>query len=117
MDKNVVYDLQKRIALFEDMKAYQELYNLFFPALHRFACAFVRSNEAAEEIVSDVFIKIWQVRAKLMEINSLKEYIYVITKNFSLNYISRNYKNKTVSLDDIEFEPIVTLKNPEELFI
>jgi RNA polymerase sigma-70 factor (ECF subfamily) len=112
-----IQELQNRVALFEDMKAYRELYNLFFTSLHRFSYGFVKSNETAEEIVSDVFIKIWQMRGRLNEINNLKEYAYIITKNFSLNYLTKNYKNKTVSLDKIEFESVVEIKTPEDVYI
>ena len=112
-----IQELQNRIALFEDMKAYRELYDLLFISLHRFSYGFVKSNETAEEIVSDVFIKVWQMRSRLIEIHNLKEYLYIITKNFSLNYLTKNYKNKTVSLDEIEFESLVEIKTPEELYI
>jgi len=118
LDTNTaIQDLQRKIALFEDMKAYRELYDLLFPGLHRFSYAFVKSNETAEEIVSDVFIKVWQMRARLTEIHNLKEYLYIIAKNFSLNYLTKNYKNKTVSLDEIDFEPVIHIKTPEELYI
>jgi RNA polymerase sigma-70 factor (family 1) len=118
VDKTVtIQELQRRIALFEDMKAYRELYDMLFFSLHRFSYGFVKSNETAEEIVSDVFIKIWQIKGRLTEINNLKEYAYIITKNFSLNYLTKNYKNKTVSLDEIEFESVVEIKTPEDLYI
>ncbi len=90
---------------------------MLFDQLHRFSFSFVKSNEAAEEIVSDVFIKIWEIRARLTEIGNLKVYIYTITKNFSINYIHRNYKNIPLSIDDMDIEPQVSLGNPEELFI
>jgi RNA polymerase sigma-70 factor (family 1) len=110
-------EIQKRIALYEDMKAYKELYYMLFDQLHRFSYSFVKSNEAAEEIVSDVFIKIWEIRARLTEIENLKVYIYTITKNFSINYIHRNYKNVPLSIDEIDIEPQLNVANPEELFI
>ena len=90
---------------------------MLFDQLHRFSYSFVKSNEAAEEIVSDVFIKIWEIRARLAEIENLKVYIYTITKNFSINYIHRNYKNIPLSIDEIDIEPQVNVGNPEELFI
>ena len=110
-------EIQKRIALYEDMKAYKELYYMLFDQLHRFSYSFVKSNEAAEEIVSDVFIKIWEIRARLTDIENLKVYIYTITKNFSINYIHRNYKNIPLSIDEIDIEPQVNVGNPEELYI
>lgn len=114
---STIQDLQNRIALYEDMKAYKELYFLFFDGLQRFSFSFVKSKEVAEEIVSDVFIKVWQMRSRLTEINNLKVYLYTVTKNFSINYIQRNYKNVSLSIDEMDIEPVIELSNPEEIFI
>jgi RNA polymerase sigma-70 factor (ECF subfamily) len=116
-DANHIRSLQQRIALYEDMQAYQALYNLFFHPLHRFCFSFVKSPEAAEEIVSDVFIKVWQIRNKLPEVENLKVYLYQIAKNFCLNYITRHFKNPVTRLDDIDVETVISLDNPEELCI
>lgn len=117
LNTNYIKELQQRIALYEDMKAYHDLYDLFFDRLHHFCFSFVKSNEAAEEIVSDVFIKVWQIRSKLTEIERLKVYLYTIAKNFCLNYITRNFKNPVINLDKIDFELAVNLQSPEELCI
>jgi RNA polymerase sigma-70 factor (family 1) len=116
-DPNHIRSLQERIALYEDMQAYHELYNLFFHNLHRFCFSFVKSSEAAEEIVSDVFIKLWQIRNKLPEIVNLKVYLYQIAKNCCLNYITRHFKNPVTSLDEMDLETVISLDNPEELCI
>lgn len=113
----VISGLQQRIALYEDMNAYRALYELLYDRLFRFSLSFVKSKEAAEEIVSDVFIKLWQIRNELPEINNLKIYLYTITKNFSLNYITKYYKNPVVSMDELDIDIIVALPNPEELCI
>ena len=116
-DPNYIRSLKERIALYEDMQAYHALYDLFFTNLHRFCFSFVKSSEAAEEIVSDVFIKLWQIRNKLPEIENLKVYLYQIAKNFCLNYITRHFKNPVASLDEIDIEAVISLDNPEELCI
>ena len=110
-----IRELQERIALYEDIKAYKELFDQLYDGLHRFAFSLVKSNEIAEEIVSDVFIKIWQIRDRLREIDQLKVYMYTIARNFSLNYITRHFKSPVVSLDAIDVEPVIGVGNPEEL--
>lgn len=116
-DPNHIRSLQERIALYDDMQAYHALYDLFFKNLHRFCFSFVKSSEAAEEIVSDVFIKLWQIRNKLPEIENLKVYLYQIAKNFCLNYITRHFKNPVASFDEMDIEAVISLDNPEELCI
>ena len=112
-----IQELQSRIALYEDIKAYEELYHLLFEPLHRFSFSIVKSHEAAEEIVSDVFIKLWQIRSKLGEIDNLRVYLYTIAKNFSINYIHKNYKNVPQSIEEMDIEPMVGVGTPEELCI
>lgn len=112
-----IRELQQKIALYEDMKAYEQLYGLLYDGLHRFSSAFVKSREAAEEIVSDVFIKLWQIRGRLGEIDNLKVYLYTIARNFSYNYLTRHYKKIVLSLDDADPEIFLTLDDPESLCI
>ena len=112
-----IKELQRRIALYEDMEAYHALYDHLFNNLKHFCYSFVHSHEVAEEIVSDVFIKLWQIRGRLQEIENLKVYCYSIAKNFCLNYITRHFKNPVASLDDMELEPVIPLGNPEDLCI
>ncbi|HMH22747.1 MAG TPA: RNA polymerase sigma-70 factor [Puia sp.] len=114
---DAILELQERIALYEDMKAYGQLYDFLYGGLHRLALSIVKSNEVAEEIVSDVFIKVWQIRGKLMEIEHLRVYLFTIAKNFSLNYITKNYKNLTVSLDHLDIEAVVEFNGPAEMCI
>ena len=75
--------LQEQIARHDDAFAYKQLFVSFYNPLLRFAITLVKSREQAEEIVSDVFIKLWQIRGKLPEIGNLKVYLFTIAKNFS----------------------------------
>jgi RNA polymerase sigma-70 factor (ECF subfamily) len=109
--------LQMRIAQLEDQKAYEELYVSLYKYLYNFAWSFVKSKQLAEEIVSDVFIKVWQKRKTLESIGNFKVYLYVATKNVSLNYLD---KKKTLSYSDIQdlsAELISTYSDPEQLLI
>jgi len=116
-DEGEIKELLHRIALYEDMKAYRKLFDIFFNPLKRFSYSLVKSTEASEEIVSDVFIKIWQIRNKLPELENCKVYFFTIAKNFSLNYIIKHYKNPFVSIEEIQFETVIDVTTPEDTFI
>ncbi len=93
-----------------------------FDSLFQFSYSFVKSKQVAEELVSDVFIKLWQIRSQLNAIDNLKPYLFGITKNFSLSYLASASKNLSIQLDDIELDEIVIesgieFKNPEDLYI
>jgi RNA polymerase sigma-70 factor (family 1) len=110
-------DLQRRIALYDDEVAYRELYFLFFKPLLHFTGSFVSTHEMAEEIVSDVFIKIWQNRRHLHEIRNLKVYLYVSAKNNAFRYLQSRQHPGSVSLDDMEIEVQSNAQDPEEMMI
>jgi RNA polymerase sigma-70 factor (ECF subfamily) len=96
------------------MKAYKRLYELLSDGLYRFSYSMVRSPEVAEEIVSDVFIKVWQMRSRLAEIDNLRVYLYTIARNFSLNYLSRNADGRVVGLDSLESLAMAEGNDPAE---
>jgi len=106
-----IYELQQRIALYDDQSAYKELFAHFYMSLQQFATTFIRSPEVAEEIVSDVFIKVWKKRAGLNRILNLKLYLFISTKNGALNYLRTQKKiflqpeQYLVQLQSIYFNP------------
>ncbi|MFT3847086.1 MAG: sigma-70 family RNA polymerase sigma factor [Lacibacter sp.] len=109
-----IKDLQRRIAVYEDEAAYKELFKALFLTLTRFSAGIVQSKETAEEIVSDVFIKIWNDRARLNEIEDLQLYLFIATKNNSLRKLKQQNKNSTLSFDDMNVELDSLYQNPED---
>lgn len=85
--------------------ALTELYKQFSKRLHHFARSITRSDETAEEIVEDVFVKLWTNRSRINDIENLTVYLYVATKNKSLNAISHKAKSLIQApFDDLEIE-------------
>lgn len=116
MGKDLFY-LQENIAR-GDQKALKDLYTLFYKKLLQFAYALVRSKELSEEVVEDVFIKLWNKRDQIGEIQNLKVYLYVATKNTALNYLSRKAAELTTApFDYLEINLEALEDSPEELMI
>ena len=109
--------LQEQIARNDDAFAYKELFVSFYNPLLRFAVTLVKSREQAEEVVSDVFINIWEKRKRINSIGNLKVYLFIAVKNTSLNYLSKQNKNLTDNVDEagIEFKSIYF--DPEQLMV
>jgi len=109
--------LVEKIVHEDDHGAYKQLFELYYHRLFRFAYSITRSKESAEEIVSDVFIKIWIKRKSLAEVTNRHLYLYICTKNQSINYLAKIRKNESFSLDEcvVEFQSIYF--DPEQLLI
>ncbi|MBB6108729.1 RNA polymerase sigma-70 factor [Mucilaginibacter lappiensis] len=89
-------ELLLKIAHDNDLAAFQKIYFLYYERLLKLACSFVKQTEVAEEIVDDVFVKIWANRTKLNEVNNLTVYLYVAIKNQAFNY---NQVNRIICVD------------------
>ncbi len=95
-----------------------ELYKLFSKRLHHFARVITRSPELAEEIVEDVFVKLWSNRQRINEVENLTVYLYVAVKNRALNAISQK-ANELIKapFDDLDIETGQVATDPYNLLV
>jgi len=109
--------LQSQIARHDDQHAYKELYKSLYHFLYPFARTIVKEKETAEEVVSDVFIKVWEKRKQLEKIGNLKVYLYVSTRNIAINYLDRQRRNATFSIEDYQADFTSVYFDPEQMLI
>jgi RNA polymerase sigma-19 factor, ECF subfamily len=72
-----------------DERALEVVFRAHFAGMAAFVDRYVRSPDMAEELVQDIFLKIWAKRARLAEIESLKTYLYRAARNQALNHLRR----------------------------
>jgi len=75
-----------------DRKAFREVFDYYFNALSAFGYNYVSDQFAAEDLVQEAFIAMWEKRADFSHINALKSFLYTSVRNKCLNYI----KHKSV---------------------
>jgi RNA polymerase sigma-70 factor (ECF subfamily) len=110
-------ELQLRIAN-NDETAFTQLYLQFGKKLIHFSVSIVRSRELAEEIVEDVFVKLWAKRADLPRVENMTVYLYVAVKNRSLNTLSQKAKELIASsFDYLDTTVDAFASDPYELMI
>lgn len=88
-------------------------YRLYRQPLLFFVIRYVGSRQVAEDIVADVFVKAWNARGNLRNVDSLRAYLYVTAKNASLNYLR---KPQAVALEDVPTDFEETLLGDDDLF-
>ena len=72
-----------------DRHAFTTLYTRHLDAVTQYIYLFTASREAAEEVVQDVFLKIWEKRTTLAELGSFKAYLFRAAKNQLINHLRR----------------------------
>ena len=113
MDERVKSSDQELIILLKkgDEYAYDQVFRKFYPALCFFARRFISIEAEAEEIVQDVFFKVWQKRTDFDSILSLKGFLYISAKNACFDRIEKEkrklHRDHNWYLQHQEFEPAV----------
>lgn len=90
------------IAEKNDENAFKQLFYKFYAGLLSFATSMIKDQQMAEEVVEDVFIKLWENRETLPTITNLSYYLYVATKHASLNCIQKRKKETHLTVQGFE---------------
>lgn len=103
MNTDKIYDEVEIITLVSqgDEHAFAKLFEHHQNKIYGVALRLTRSTTLAEEIVEDVFLKIWLKRNDLLQIQNFSAYLFTITRNRvykSLRQIAKNYQ--TVHLNE-----------------
>lgn len=98
-----------------DHNAYREFYEVNYFRLYQFAFSFVHVRESAEEVVNDVFLKLWIKRTTINTIRNIQVYLYVMVKNTSLNYLRDNNLSVPISIDELCVDHFQLIADPELL--
>ncbi len=87
MDENELLNRLKQ----RDPKALQTAVEKYSNLLYKVAIGFMHDKQAADDIVQDVFIKLWQAAPKLnFDKNKLSTWLYRVTVNHCLNQVKRD---------------------------
>ena len=95
-----------------DEVAFRMVYDFHSEQVYQLALRFLKDTAWSEEIVQDVFLKLWLNREGLDEQGNMWLYLYVITKRLCLNKLREIHKSAVL------FEPLMRsmelLSNPTE---
>jgi len=94
MMQRVETDSAKQLA-FNDLHSFETLFRQYYQMLCAYAYKFVNDKDTAEEIVQDLFYKLWEKRSELQINTSVKSYLFSAIHNRCLKFIEhRNVENK-----------------------
>jgi RNA polymerase sigma-70 factor (ECF subfamily) len=68
---------------------FRDLFDAHAEALRRYARRFVHSREAAEDLVQDVFFRLWRGWEQVDTGSGIRAYLYVATRSRALNHLAR----------------------------
>lgn len=75
-----------------DAAAFSDIYNLYKDKVFAFAYSLTKSREIAEEVVQEVFIRLWEKRGQIKLQGAFVPYVKTITYNYVMDFF-RKVKN------------------------
>lgn len=103
--------------------AFEQIFNLYQPKLYHFVKLTLANDTDCEEIVQEVFLKIWDRREQIDPSKSFKSYLYTITKNEIHDHLrkvlqQRKYIEQTIhelAIGDNDVEKIVNFRETDQV--
>lgn len=100
-----------------DMRSFDAIYFVFSPKLQKFVHSLVKTDNDTEEIVQDVFVKVWESREKLKNYSSFESYLFSIAYNTTITLLRKRAKEtqyvEYVKSVQIEFDDPVTAEEAD----
>ncbi len=72
-----------------DQKAFSDLYHLYSGRVFSFIQLYLKDEMIAEDLVQTIFIRCWERRKELASLNSLKDFLFIITRNQVFDHLRR----------------------------
>ena len=95
-----------RLVSLGDNSAFTLLFDRYQNKVYSHALTFVKSPQNAEEIVTDIFLKVWNNRKELPEIKNFKNYLFILSRNYLVSSI-RKKVSLTVEINKDWMEDIL----------
>lgn len=90
-DIEVIINRLKR----DEKSALDDLFGYYYPRLFHFSRSILKIETEIDDILQEVFVKLWLNRQKIANVETFNSYIFTITKNEVLNLIRTNIRNNS----------------------
>jgi RNA polymerase sigma-70 factor (ECF subfamily) len=93
---NIRFDLENILSALAkgQESSLEELYRYFYPRLYEFSRSFLKQEQDIDDILQEVFIRIWLNRKKIKDPATFDSYIFTITRNLILNRLRSRLTNQ-----------------------
>ncbi len=105
------------LAADDNEAAFESIFKLYYIRLLQFTETILKKREDAEEVVEDVFIKLWGSRKTLPAIKNLNYYLFVSVKHGAFNHLEKNKKHLNINIDELALDFCESSFNPEQSMI
>lgn len=87
-----------------DQDSFSDFFDFYYTRLFLFAVTIIKSELIAEEVVMDVFMKLWEQKLSLDKIQNIETYLFIAVRNTCLNAVKKERKFHFDMLEDAHIQ-------------
>ena len=88
-------DLLTRIAA-DEQDAFTKLYFRYSPFIYNVIMIYIKDESQADDLLQNVFVRLWEKRQELPGVENLENYLFIITRNLTLNHLKRKVTERSM---------------------
>jgi RNA polymerase sigma-70 factor (ECF subfamily) len=85
--------------------------------LYRYTSYFIEEGELCKDVISDVYLYIWQNREKLPGVRNWENYLFICARNQSLNYLKTANRYQKIRFERPDIQGLPGGATPEQDFL
>jgi len=97
-----------------DPAAFRVLFLHWHQLLAGYLYRITESKELSEDLVQEVFMKIWMARESLSEVRNFKGFLWVVSRNHAYDILKKQLKEKLLQQTWLRERDIATGNDPED---
>ncbi|MBO9562440.1 MAG: RNA polymerase sigma-70 factor [Niastella sp.] len=93
---------------------FQEAFHSYYEQLCRYAFALTKEYDSSEDIVQEVFLRVWEKKQELIGTKELNFYVFGAVRNNCLSFLEKKRKNMVSELKGQEVADAPMERDPEK---
>lgn len=89
--------------------AFDAIYNKYSKRMYAYCIKFTKSSEDAEEVVQDVFLRLWKIREDIKATDSLSSLLFIISKSYLIKAFHKSI-NSQIFEDYVNYQDAISSK-------
>lgn len=98
----------------EIRESFESAFRQYYPNLCSYANTFLKDPQSSEDLVQEVFIKVWENQKMQLGADKIKFYLFTAVRNNCLSQLQKNKKHLTRELQDNDAAAVITLPSGNE---
>jgi RNA polymerase sigma-70 factor (ECF subfamily) len=112
-----ILNLQVKMSFLQDEDSYKKLFYHFYPVLLSFCTTILNNKEDAEEVVSEVMLKVWTMGDELNRVDNLTIYLFTAARNRSYDVLRKKKREAAiVAISENIQDHAIDKNSPEQVY-